>query len=91
MREPRTVPLEMKPDSSLTIQVAAHSSREEAEQLITRLNAKGFDGRIREPDIASGDKYFRVWVGNFSSSTDAESHAALLKEEGFHTYIRKTH
>jgi len=76
--------------ATLTIQVAAYSSREEAERLITRLSAKGFYGRIREPDVASGDKYFRVWVGEYASTGEAEAQARLLKEEGFHTYIRKT-
>jgi cell division protein FtsN len=83
-------PAKSKESARLTIQVAAYSSKEEAEQLITRLSAKGFYGRIREPDPASGDKYFRVWVGDFSSSSEADDHAMLLKEEGFHTYIRKT-
>lgn len=73
-----------------TIQVAAHSTLKEAEQLLIRLRAKSFEGRIREPDRSSGDKYFRVWVGDFASSSEAETYANQLKEEGFHTYIRRT-
>jgi len=75
--------------NSITIQVAAHSTREEAEQHLIRLSAKGFEGRIRTPDTSKGDKYFRVWVGEFSTNDEAESFAAQLQEEGFHTYIRR--
>jgi cell division protein FtsN len=76
---------------NFTIQVAAHSTREEAEQLLIRLSTKSFEGRIREPDTGAGDKYFRVWIGEFSSAGEAETYATQLKEAGFHTYIRKLH
>lgn len=78
-------------EKPFTIQVAAHSTREEAEQLLIRLGTRSFEGRIREPDISSGDKFFRVWVGQFSSMDEAETFAGQLKEEGFHTYVRKIH
>jgi cell division protein FtsN len=74
----------------VTIQVAAYSTREEADQLLLRLETKGFTGRIREPKTDNGNTYYRVWVGQFSSMTEAEGTAMRLKEEGFHTYIRRT-
>jgi cell division septation protein DedD len=72
-----------------TIQVAAHSNLVDAQQLLIRLGAKGFEGRVDEPEPGSGDQYFRVWVGEFSSVADAEVVAAQLREESFHTYIRR--
>ncbi len=82
-------PAERSSEKTHTIQVAALSNREEAEQLLIRLNAKGFEGQVREPESGTGDVYFRVWVGEFTSPEEAESYAAQLKEEGFHTYIRR--
>ena len=84
-------PVEESGEEQFTIQVGAHSTREEADQLLLRLGTKDFEGRIREPDTVNGKTYYRVWVGEFSSIAEAEKTAARLKEEGFHTYIRKTH
>lgn len=89
MPEKRPDPADGSGLKRFTIQVAAHSTRGEAEQLLIRLKTKGFEGTIREPDTAAGDKYYRVWVGEFSSSEEAEAHEARLNAEGFHTYIRK--
>jgi cell division protein FtsN len=85
----RSDPAEKESVHSITVQVAALSTREEAEQFLIRLSAKGFEGRIHPPATSTGDKYYRVWVGEFSTNNEAESFASQLKEEGFHTYIRR--
>lgn len=72
-----------------TVQVAALSTREEAEQLLIRLSSRSFEGRIHSAATGADDRYFRVWVGEFSSFEEAESYAVQLKEAGFPTYIRK--
>ena len=71
-----------------TIQVAAHSKREEAEQTLLRLEDKQFIGRIRPPQ-GPGDSYFRVWVGDFGSREESRAMEDQLKEAGFLTYLRK--
>lgn len=73
-----------------TIQVAAHSSREEAQQTLIRLEAKGFEARIQPPTEQLGDHYYRVWVGAFDSIEQARTRETELKAAGFLTYIRKT-
>jgi len=89
--EKRSSSVDKSGPKQFTIQVAAHSTRGEAEHLLSRLRTKSFEGTIREPDTSAGDKYYRVWVGEFSTSEEAETYATQLKEEGFHTYIRKMH
>jgi cell division protein FtsN len=72
-----------------TIQVAAHSSRQEAEQTLLRLEAKGFTGRIQAPKAGTGDRFYRVWVGEFETLEQARVQEAEVKAAGFLTYVRK--
>jgi len=74
--------------SGFTIQVAAYSSQKEAEAMLTRLEAKGFRGRVHAPQSA-GDRLFRVWVGSYLSLDEAKSHEGELKQAGFLTYSRR--
>jgi cell division septation protein DedD len=73
-----------------TVQVGALSKQEEANQVLLRLQAKGFEGRIRGPQPSDVDRYFRVWVGEFPTMQEARSLEAQLKEKGFPTYVKKT-
>ncbi len=75
-------------ETRYTIQVAAHSKREEAEQTLLRLEDKQFIGRIRPPQ-GPGDTYYRVWVGDFGSREEARTMEDQLKAAGFLTYLRK--
>jgi cell division protein FtsN len=75
-------------ETRFTIQVAAHSNRQEAEQTLLRLEDKQFVGRIRPPQGA-GDTYYRVWVGDYGSREDARVMEEQLKAAGFLTYLRK--
>ena len=72
-----------------TIQLGAHSTEEEARQLLMKLEAKNFSGRIRGPSGNEQPGYFRVWVGEFSAMEAARPMEAQLKEAGFYTYIRR--
>ncbi|MFZ0430059.1 MAG: SPOR domain-containing protein [Acidobacteriota bacterium] len=78
-----------KTPAQYTIQVAAHSSRQEAEQTLLRLGAKGFTGRIQEPKAGTGDRFYRVWVGAFDTLEQARAQEAEVKAAGFLTYVRK--
>lgn len=72
-----------------TIQIGAHSTEEEARQLLMKLEAKDFSGQIRRPSGSEEPKYFRVWVGEFASMEAAQPVETQLKDAGFHTYIRR--
>ncbi len=74
---------------SFTIQVAAHSTYEEAVQTLNRLQVKGFQGWIRQPQPGEADRLNRVWVGNFPSIDEARPLERQLKDAGFQTYIRR--
>jgi cell division septation protein DedD len=72
-----------------TIQIGAHSTEEEARQLLMRLESKDFSGQINRPSGSEEPKYFRVWVGEFVSMEAAQPVEARLKAAGFYTYIRR--
>lgn len=72
-----------------TIQIGAHSTEEEARELLIKLQARDFHGRIRSPLASERPKYFRVWVGEFDSMQEALALETRLKEAGFYTYVRR--
>jgi cell division protein FtsN len=85
-----TLPESKQGGTHYTIQVAAHSSEQEAQQTLLRLEAKGFSARIQPPIPRLGDRFYRVWVGEFDSIEEARSKEAEVKAAGFLTYVRKT-
>ncbi len=72
-----------------TIQIGAHSTEEEARQLLMKLEARNFSGQIRSPRGSEQPRYFRVWVGEFASIEEGHPVEAQLKKAGFYTYIRR--
>lgn len=70
-----------------TIQVCAVKGREDAQQIMLRLESKGYTGKLVAP--GPGDEYFRIWVGRFSKPEQAKDLEGRLKEDGFPTYLRK--
>ena len=78
------------PNPRYTIQVAAHTNEEDARQTLLRLEAKGFAARIQPPTPALGDRFYRVWVGEFDTPEQARAEEARVKAAGFLTYVRKT-
>jgi cell division septation protein DedD len=77
------------PAGSFTIQVAAHSTQEEASQTLSRLQISGFQGSIRHPKPGDPDRLIRVWVGSFPNIEAARPLERELKDAGFQTYIRR--
>jgi cell division septation protein DedD len=73
---------------ALTIQVGALNSEAEARKLLLRLEARGYSGILDLPK-PNVDKYYRVRIGTYDSRDAAKRVEALLKSEGFLTYIRK--
>jgi cell division protein FtsN len=50
------------------VQVAAYNTREDAEKLVERLAARGFQARV-----VGTAKPFRVWVGRYATRADADA------------------
>jgi len=72
-----------------TVQVASMESREAAEEMIARLNRKGYPSYYYDVTIR-GKTYYRVRCGRFLSRAEAEDHAVLLAgKEGIKGFVSK--
>lgn len=69
-----------------TVQVAAYDTREAAEQLVTRLRARGIVGRI----VPSTAAPYRVRVGRYATDAAATTAARELKEKGIVGFVTTT-
>ena len=68
------------------IQVAAYDTRQAAEQLVTRLSARGIVARI----VPSTTAPYRVRVGRYASDAAATAAARELKEKGIVGFVTTT-
>lgn len=78
----------LAPFEIYTIQVAAMKKESEARQMMLRLEAKNYSGRLQPPE-AGQDGYYRVLVGEFATQGEAQEMERRLKEESFPTFIKK--
>jgi cell division septation protein DedD len=88
-----TPPKALAPASSpgkevFSIQVGALNTEEEARKVMSRLEARGYAGILDKP-VSKSDPFYRVRVGNYSNRRDAARAEALLKDQGFVTFIKK--
>ncbi len=66
------------------LQVAASSSRQDAEEVAKALKSKGFPAFVFSPQqAATGDKLYRVQIGPYSTREAAEQVKPRLEREGF--------
>ena len=73
---------------TFSIQVGALNTEEEARKLIVRLEARGYAGILDKP-VSQKDPFYRVRVGSYSTREGAARAEALLKDQGFLTFIKK--
>ena len=67
---------------SLSVQLAAYDAAAPAEALVRRLRSRGIEARV------SGTvRPFRVRVGRFATSAEAEREAAALKRRGQSAWV----
>lgn len=64
------------------VQTGAFSKKENAEAMLAKVKAAGFDTYM-----VKVDNLYKIQVGAFSKKTNAEAMAAKLKAAGFDTYI----
>ena len=69
-----------------TVQVAAYDTRQSAEQLVTRLSARGIVARI----VPSTAAPYRVRVGRYATDAAATTAARELKEKGIVGFVTTT-
>jgi cell division septation protein DedD len=84
----KTAPLHYAGKSSWTVQVRASARRGEANDVLGRLKARGYDAFLAETDI-KGRMWYRVRVGNFASQQQAElMEKKLRNKEGLrHAFV----
>lgn len=70
-----------------TVQVGAFTAEIDTRQILIRLEAKGYASNVGRP--SAEDPYYRVWVGEFKTAQEAEHMEALLRKDGFLTYLKK--
>lgn len=73
-------------DSVYRIQLGAFSTKENAQNLISDLKNKGFEGTVI-PTKKDGKDYFRVQVGAYKNKESAEQIADDLKQKGYPVFI----
>jgi DedD protein len=74
----------VEPPGKFAIQVAASSTREDAEKVVKTLQAKGYPAFLVPPDKADpNDKLYRVQVGPYATRDEAEQMKPRLEKEGF--------
>ena len=69
-----------------TVQIAAYDTRRAAEQLVTRLSARGIVARI----VPSTAAPYRVRVGRYATDAEATAAARELKEKGIVGFVTTT-
>ncbi len=69
-----------------TIQVAAYDTRQSAEQLVTRLSARGIVARL----VPSTTPPYRVRIGRYATDEAATAAARALKEKGITGFVTTT-
>lgn len=79
---PATKPEQPKPNELYRVQTGAFSNKTNADALLAKVKAKGFDTYM----IQDGGLY-KVQVGAYSNKANADAQAAKLKAAGFDTYI----
>jgi cell division septation protein DedD len=69
-----------------TVQVAAYDTRQAAEQLVTRLSARGIVARV----VPSTAAPYRVRIGRYATDAAATAAARDLKEKGITGFVTTT-
>jgi cell division septation protein DedD len=82
-------PVTSKPANSLNYQIAAFGKASEAEKLLTTLKKKGFKGFILSPASTDPKPLYRVQVGPFSNSIEAEGVKKKLEDAGYQAMLKK--
>jgi len=82
-------PLPSSAGMSYTIQVASLRTFEDADQMVKRLQKKGYPSFQTAIDIAGKGRWYRVRVGSFQDRTEAQKTMERLKNDKFQTMLVK--
>jgi hypothetical protein len=78
-------------DAKFTIQVAAESTQDAAQQTVYKFKQAGFNAYIQEITTDSNQTFYRVRIGQFTTREAADNYALKLElEYGIDTWITNT-
>lgn len=77
------------PATVINLQIAALRSGPDAEKLMSELETKGFHAFILAPAPGDPNPFYRVQVGPFADSIQAESNRLKLVAAGYSPIVRK--
>lgn len=69
------------PGGRYTLQVGSYPSLDEAEPMLLKLNEQGLRAQVKEVEIRGKGKWFRLFVGEFQTVSDAEKAGKTYKDE----------
>ena len=73
-----------------TVQIAAVKRRGDADVIVRRMKAKGYDARVVAPETGDKTGVFRVKVGAYKTRRDAEAVARKIDSEGqYKTWVTR--
>lgn len=75
--------------TSLSLQVAALRNLEDADQLMKKLRAAGYEVYLARPSANSADQLIRVQVGPFSSEAEAAKVKSKLHQNGYSAITKR--
>ena len=64
-----------------TLQVGSYPSLNDAEPVLLKLNEQGLRAQVKEVEIRGKGKWFRLFVGEFQTVSDAEKAGKTYKDE----------
>ncbi len=67
---------------SFTVQVAAVKKRGDADVVVKRLKARGYEARVSAPEAGDRTGVFRVKVGTYKTRREADAVARKIENEG---------
>ena len=77
-------------EANFTIQIAAESNKNAAQQIVDKFKMAGFDAYIQEVTTASDQTLFRIRIGRYATQEAARTDAQRLElEYGTDTWITK--
>ncbi len=84
--EKKAVATETEATTLYRVQVGSYSKKKYAENMLTKLKEKGFDGYIKTADV-NGNVRYRVQVGAYSKKSNATAMLSKLKASGIAGYV----
>jgi cell division protein FtsN len=82
-------PLAAVPPGKTMLHICSFKQKANAEKEVQRLEKNGYKSFLAEEEI-SGQRWFRVYIGNFKDEQEARKVGSELKRKGLISYFKPT-